>query len=433
MMEIVEYPVRSRWEKICARPSFMQGERETVVREIIRQVRSGGDATLKALTLKYDGVKIDDLRVEEREFSQVSAVLSEELKESIGIAASNIKKFHSLQGYSDIGTETSKGIRCQRISRPVKRVGLYIPGGSAPLFSTLLMLGIPAKIAGCREITIFTPPRKDGGISPEILYTAELIGLKEIIKAGGAQAIAAMAYGTETISRVDKIFGPGNGFVTEAKLQVSRDVEIDMAAGPSELMVIADDSANCRFIAADLLSQAEHGPDSQLFLLTSSKNIALGVLEELTNQLQRLPRCEVASKALANGKIVILEEIDEMIDFANLYGAEHLMLSVRDAEETVDKIDNAGSIFLGNWSPESAGDYLSGTNHTLPTYGRTKACGGLSLESFMHTITIQKISLEGLLSAGDAIEVMAEAEGLAGHKNAVSVRLEQLKKIELNG
>ncbi|MDD2425893.1 MAG: histidinol dehydrogenase [Bacteroidales bacterium] len=429
-MEIIEYPGRFRWDEICARPALMQGEREAIVREIIREVRSGGDAALKALTLKYDGVKIDNLRVIEKEFSRACPLVCEELKEAIGIAAANIAKFHSLQGYADICTETSKGIICKRISRPVKRVGLYIPGGSAPLFSTLLMLGIPAKIAGCREITIFTPPRKDGGVSPEILYTAELIGLKDIVKAGGAQAVAAMAYGTESVRRVDKIYGPGNSFVTEAKLQVSRDVEIDMAAGPSELMVIADDSANCGFIAADLLSQAEHGPDSQLFLLTSSKEIALGVLEELTGQLNRLPRREIASKALANGKIVILEGIDEMTDFANLYGAEHLMLSVKDAGRIADKVENAGSIFLGNWSPESAGDYLSGTNHTLPTYGRTRACGGVILESFMHTVTIQEISREGLISAGGAVEVMAEAEGLAGHKNAVSVRLEQLKTLE---
>jgi len=427
MMDIVEYPDRSLWEEISARPAIRQSNKEEIVRSIIRQVRQGGDRALADFTLKYDGVQPETLFVEEEEFNKAAVEIGDKLKEAIGLAASNIEKFHSLQGYTDITVETSRGVICMRKTRPVRRVGLYVPGGSAPLFSTVLMLGIPAKTAGCKEIVIFTPPGKDGKVSPAILYTAQLIGIKNIVKAGGAQAIAAMAYGTETIRRVDKIFGPGNSFVTEAKLQVSRDVEIDMAAGPSELMVIADESSNCSFIAADLLSQAEHGPDSQLFLLTSSKELAINVLKELELQAPLLPRYEIAVSALANGKIIVLREQDEMIDFANLYGAEHLILSVKEPVRTMERIENAGSIFLGNWSPESAGDYASGTNHTLPTYGRTRACGGLSLESFMHTITIQELSPEGLLEIGPAVEKMAGAEDLYGHKNAVTVRLKEIK------
>jgi histidinol dehydrogenase len=427
MMDIVEYPDRSLWEEISARPAIRQSNKEDIVRSIIRQVRQGGDHALADLTLKYDGVQPETLFVEEEEFNKAAVEIGDKLKEAIGLAASNIEKFHSLQGYADITVETSRGVICMRRTRPVGRVGLYVPGGSAPLFSTVLMLGIPAKTAGCREIVIFTPPGKDGKVSPAILYSAQLIGIKSIVKAGGAQAIAAMAYGTETIRRVDKIFGPGNSFVTEAKLQVSRDVEIDMAAGPSELMVIADESSNCCFIAADLLSQAEHGPDSQLFLLTSSKELAINVLKELELQAPLLPRYEIIVSALANGKIIVLRDQDEMVDFANLYGAEHLILSIKEPVRTMERIENAGSIFLGNWSPESAGDYASGTNHTLPTYGRTRACGGLSLESFMHTITIQKLSPEGLLEIGTAVEKMAGAEDLYGHKNAVTVRLKEIK------
>jgi histidinol dehydrogenase len=427
MMDIVEYPDRSLWEEISARPAIRQSNKEDIVRSIIRQVRQGGDHALADLTLKYDGVQPETLFVEEEEFNKAAVEIGDKLKEAIGLAASNIEKFHSLQGYADITVETSRGVICMRRTRPVGRVGLYVPGGSAPLFSTVLMLGIPAKTAGCREIVIFTPPGKDGKVSPAILYSAQLIGIKSIVKAGGAQAIAAMAYGTETIRRVDKIFGPGNSFVTEAKLQVSRDVEIDMAAGPSELMVIADESSNCCFIAADLLSQAEHGPDSQLFLLTSSKELAINVLKELELQAPLLPRYEIIVSALANGKIIVLRDQDEMVNFANLYGAEHLILSIKEPVRTMERIENAGSIFLGNWSPESAGDYASGTNHTLPTYGRTRACGGLSLESFMHTITIQELSPEGLLEIGTAVEKMAGAEDLYGHKNAVTVRLKEIK------
>jgi len=310
---------------------------------------------------------------------------------------------------------------------PVTRVGLYVPGGSAPLFSTVLMLGIPARIAGCKEIVLFTPPASGSGADQTILYCANLLGIKEVVIAGGAQAVAAMAYGTESIKAVDKIFGPGNRFVTEAKLQVSRDVEIDMAAGPSELMIVADSSAFPEFIAADILSQAEHGPDSQIFLLTSEKELIEPVIRELKKQMAALPRRETAVKALSNGRIVLVESRDKMLELVNDYAPEHLMLSVSEPRKMAEGVYNAGSVFLGNWSAESAGDYASGPNHTLPTGRRAVATGGVSLESFMHTVTIQELTKEGLLAIGRSVERMAEAEGLLGHKNAVKVRLEQIE------
>ncbi len=426
-MDVVEYPDFSLWKRISARPSEDDAEVESIVREIIGEIRLRGDRALRELAEKLDRSDRMNLFATEEELSEAGNFLDKKLKAAIKIASENIEKFHLLQGYREVETETLPGIFCMRKAVPVNRVGLYVPGGSAPLFSTVLMLGIPAKIAGCREIVIFTPPSAGSGADPAILYCANLLGIKEVVIAGGAQAIAAMAYGTESIKAVDKIFGPGNRFVTEAKLQVSRDVEIDMAAGPSELMIVADSSASAEFIAADILSQAEHGPDSQIFLLTTEKELIALVNRELDTQIAALPRRETAVRALSNGKIVLVEDREKMLEFVNDYAPEHLMLSVRKPHKMADSVHNAGSVFLGNWSAESAGDYASGPNHTLPTGRRAVATGVISLESFMHTITIQELTKEGLMAIGSSVERMAEAEGLSGHKNAISVRLKKIK------
>ncbi|MFA6334997.1 MAG: histidinol dehydrogenase [Bacteroidales bacterium] len=426
-MEILNFPQRALWNEIAYRPKKKSKLMAMRVAEIVDKVRAGGDAALRELTLKYDGTAPYSFYVTESEFKSAADAVDEDLKRAIDSAVLNITRFHKAQKVSSVELETQKGVFCCQRSLPVKRVGLYIPGGSAPLFSTVMMLVIPAKIAGCKEITLFTPPAGNGSVSPLILYVANLLGISEVIKAGGAQAIAAMAYGTESIRKVDKIFGPGNSYVAQAKLYVSTAVSIDMVAGPSELMIIADKSANPSFIAADLLSQAEHGPDSQLFLLTSEREIAEKVNSEIDSQLASLPRQNAAMESLKNSKIVLMKEEDEMVEFANLYGPEHLMISTEDPWIVADKIESAGSIFLGNYSPESAGDYASGTNHSLPTSGWTKSVGGISVDSFLHKITYQKISKTGLQRLGKTVEILAEAEGLYAHKNAVKIRLKEIQ------
>ncbi|MFA5848464.1 MAG: histidinol dehydrogenase [Bacteroidales bacterium] len=427
MKEILNYPERARWAGICSRPGANREAVATSVSETISRIREGGDAALRELTLQYDGAETESLFVSPPEFEVALNLVDDSLKEAIDIAVSNIERFHFAQKPQNVETVTSEGVRCYQKSLPIKRIGLYIPGGTAPLFSTVLMLVIPAKIAGCSDIALFTPPSKDGSVSPVILYVAQLLGITEVVRAGGAQAIAAMAFGTESIKKVDKIFGPGNSYVAEAKLQVSSFVSIDMIAGPSELMIIADNTANPSFIAADLLSQAEHGPDSQLFLLTTERELADRVMLQLAIQLDNLPRKEIAAMALLNSKIVLLRNEDEMVDFANLYGAEHLMISTEEPWRIADKIESAGSVFLGSFSPESAGDYASGTNHSLPTNGWTKSVSGISVESFLHKISYQEISKQGLKAIGPAVQTMADAEGLFAHKNAVTIRLKEIQ------
>lgn len=427
MMKIIEFPQRDLWKELSERP---QKSAETVrlrVSEIIDRVISGGDNSLLELTRELDGVSLDSLFVTEEEISAASQHLDARLKMAIDVAASNIELFHKAQIPVEIEVETMPGIKCCQKSFPIKRVGLYIPGGTAPLFSTLLMLAIPALIAGCGEIAIFTPPGKEGKVADSILYVAGKFGITEIIRVGGAQAIAAMAYGTESIKKVDKIYGPGNSYVAQAKLQVSSNVAIDMVAGPSELMIIADKSANPSFLAADILSQAEHGPDSQLFLLTTERQFGFDVNKELERQIKTITREEIANAALENSSVIIMNSEDEMAAFANQYGAEHLMISTEEPWRVAKRITNAGSIFLGNYSPESAGDYASGTNHSLPTNGWTRSFGGISVDSFMHKISFQQITKEGLQLLGGTIEVMAEAEGLLAHRNAVSIRLKEIE------
>jgi histidinol dehydrogenase len=426
-MKVLEYPQRNLWEEIAARPGKDPGKLRKRVSDILEMVASKGDTALRTITKELDGAALESLFVSKEEIRNASVSVDDDLKGAIDMAASNIEKFHRDQMPGKIEVETMDGIICSQRSLPLSRVGLYIPGGSAPLFSTVLMLTIPAKIAGCKEMVLFTPPDKYGKVSDTILYVANRLGIEEIVKVGGAQAIAAMAYGTESIKKVDKIFGPGNSYVAEAKLQVSRTVAIDMVAGPSELMIIADRSANPAFIAADLLSQAEHGPDSQLFLLTTENNLAKEVNDQLFIQLVKLSREKTASAALENSRIVILKSMDEMIDFANIYGAEHLMISTNDPWTIAERIESAGSVFLGHFSPESAGDYASGTNHSLPTNGWTRSSGGISVDSFLHKISYQQLSKKGLLKVGRTVETMAEAEGLQAHKNAVSIRLKEIE------
>lgn len=429
-MKIILYPIRESWDVLCKRPGIDKNDLGNNVRGIINRVKSETDKAIFYFSGKFDGVICDNLKVSKAEFSESDGKIPEELKTAINIAKTNIENFHSAQLLTEPAIETSKGVKCWRKSVAIDKVGLYIPGGSAPLFSTLLMLGIPAKLAGCKEIIVCTPPDKNGKVSPLILYAAQLIGLTEIFKVGGAQAIAAMAYGTESIPKVYKIFGPGNQYVTKAKELVQQDgVAIDMPAGPSEVLVIADRNANPEFIAADLLSQAEHGADSQVIMLTENKKIIEKVKTQVEKQVERLPRNEIALKALENSRLILLPTIEDCIDFSNLYSPEHLIINTADTKPIADKIVNAGSVFLGNYSCESAGDYASGTNHTLPTNGYARSYSGVSADSFVKKITFQEISEEGIKNLGPSIELMAEAECLNGHKNAVSVRLKYL----LNG
>jgi histidinol dehydrogenase len=427
-MQVIKYPLKESWKALLSRPLINVDELEDIVNQVFAEVKKQGDKALFDYTLQYDGLKIDHTKVSQEVIDASESSLDQELKEALAVAAENIKLFHSQQFQESQKIETSKGVSCWRKSMAIEKVGLYVPGGSAPLFSTVLMLGIPAKLAGCEEVILCTPPGKEGQIHPAILYACKLVGIDRVFQVGGIQAIGGMAYGTETIPKVDKIFGPGNQYVTAAKQRANRiGVAIDMPAGPSEVMVLADENAEPEFVAADLLSQAEHGADSQVILVTWSEALIAKVEEELTKQLQLLPRKEIAAKALENSKIILVKSKEEGLELSNSYAPEHLILSVKDADSLIDEIKNAGSVFLGNFTPESAGDYASGTNHTLPTNGAAKAYSGVGLESFMKNITFQKISEAGLLNLGPVIETMAKAEQLDAHCNAVTLRLNKIK------
>lgn len=428
-MKLVEYPSRDQWSTLLQRPSHDQSKIEKIVRPILDKVQRGGDRALRKFALEYDHVTLEELMVSHEELAQSHDVVDESLKTAIKAAKSNIEKFHKAQRTQELVMETMPGVICKRRSVPIQRVGLYVPGGSAPLFSTVLMLGIPARIAGCEEVIMASPTDAKGNVNPAVLYTADLLGIKKILKLGGAQAIAALAYGTESVPKVDKIFGPGNQYVTVAKQLVSRDtVAIDMPAGPSEVAVFVDKHANPAFAAADLLSQAEHGFDSQVVLVSSSKKMAAKVIEEVNIQLEELPRKEIAKVALENSIAIVLENKTEAVDLLNEYAAEHLILQVSNADEVADQIINAGSIFIGPYSPESVGDYASGTNHTLPTSGWARSTAGVSLDSFVKKITYQKLSAEGLQAIGGIVETMATHEQLEAHRNAVTIRLEAIRK-----
>jgi histidinol dehydrogenase len=430
MIKVVEYPNNETLQKIVQRPLFNQADLTRSVLEILNEVKLNGDKALINFTKKFDGTVISELSVSPEEINNSIASLSDELKDAIKVAKQNIEKFHSSQIVNEGIIETTSGVNCWRKNVGIEKVGLYIPGGTAPLFSTILMLGIPANLAGCKEIVLCTPPDSVGNINPAILFTANLVGISKIFKIGGAQAIAAMAYGTESIPKVYKIFGPGNQYVTKAKELVQQDdVAIDMPAGPSELLVIADKSSVPSFVAADLLSQAEHGKDSQVILLSNNKDVIKNVLSELDVQLENMPRKEVAIEALKNSYAVLLPDLNQCIDFSNFYAPEHLILAIKNAEKLIPEITNAGSVFLGNYSCESAGDYASGTNHTLPTNGFAKNYSGVSIDSFVKKITFQKLSDVGIKNIGKSIELMAEAEGLYAHKNAITVRLKYLENV----
>ena len=425
-MQIIKYPERATWNDILKRQTQSLQEIEQIVIPILEDISVRGDEALKFYAQKFDGVELNEILVSTEEVEEALAQISEELKEAIDVAYINIFKFHQHQQSKIEVIETTEGVQCWRKSVGIEKVGLYIPGGSAPLFSTVLMLVIPAIIAGCHDIILCTPTNKEGKIHPTILYVANLCGLHKIYKVGGAQAIAAMAYGTETIPQVYKIFGPGNQYVTAAKQLVNKNgIAIDMPAGPSEVLVIGDDESRPDFIAADLLSQAEHGADSQVVFVTTDEAYLNMVHFAIDQQLKNLPRKELAEKALENSKLILVKDMDEAIDLSNFYAPEHLILQTRNAEELAEKIVNAGSVFIGHYSPESAGDYASGTNHTLPTNGFAKAYSGVSLDSFVKKITFQKITKEGLQNLGKTIEIMAENEGLFAHKNAVSIRLKE--------
>ncbi len=423
-MQIIKYPSKETWNEILKRPTQSLADIEQKVIPILEDVKLRGDEALKFYAQKFDNVELTELSVSAKEIEEALTLVSEELKQAIEVAYSNIFKFHQQQQTKVEVIETTEGVHCWRKSVGIEKVGLYIPGGTAPLFSTVLMLAIPAKIADCKEIILCTPPNAAGKIHPAILYTANLCGIKKIYKVGGAQAIAAMAYGTETIPQVYKIFGPGNQYVTAAKQLVNKDgIAIDMPAGPSEVLVIGDDESRPDFIAADLLSQAEHGADSQVIFVTTEEAYLNLVHFAIDQQLRDLPRKEFAEKALENSKLILVKDIDEAIELSNFYAPEHLILQIRNAEEVAEKVINAGSVFIGHYTPESAGDYASGTNHTLPTNGFARAYSGVSVDSFVKKITFQKITKEGLQNLGKTIEIMAENEELNAHKNAVSIRL----------
>ncbi|WP_210447032.1 histidinol dehydrogenase [Vibrio crassostreae] len=418
----------SQQDSVLERPAITEGANITAtVSDVIAKVRNEGDAALKELTAKFDGVTPESIRVSSGEIEEACARLTPEMKQALEQAYSNIAKFHEAQKPQPIKVETQPGVVCEQVTRAINTVGLYIPGGSAPLPSTVLMLGVPAQIAGCRKVVLCSPPP----IADEILYVAKLCKIDEVYNVGGGQAVAAMAYGTESVAKVDKIFGPGNAYVTEAKRQVSNDFRgaaIDMPAGPSEVLVIADETADADFIAADLLSQAEHGPDSQVVLVTPSPVVADQVTEAVQKQLKELSRANIAQQALASSLIIIAESITQAIAISNFYGPEHLIVQTKNPRELLPLLDNAGSIFLGDWSPESAGDYASGTNHVLPTYGYTKTYSSLGLADFSKRMTVQELTADGLKGLAPTVVTMAEAEGLDAHKRAVTIRVEKLNK-----
>ena len=426
-MQVIQQPGRSSWPALVQRPTASFQQLEKPVRKVMAAVQQRGDAAVKKYTREFDGVTLRKLEVTEKEINQAVKGLDADLKVSIQIAAANIRRFHEAQHQAGENIETMPGVRCWRKAVGIEKVGLYIPGGSAPLFSTLLMLAIPATIAGCREIVLCTPPQKDGTVHPAILFAAHVAGVKRIFKVGGVQAVAAMAYGTESIPQVYKIFGPGNQYVTIAKqLAQQEGVAIDMPAGPSEVCVLADDTAEPSFVAADLLSQAEHGQDSQVFFVTTSKTLVPKVQQALQEQLEALPRKALAAQSLANSRAIVLEDMEEAMELVNAYAPEHLIICCAEAERLAEQVVNAGSVFIGNYSPESVGDYASGTNHTLPTNGFARAYSGVSVDSFVKKITFQQLTKEGLLGIGKAVVTMAEAEGLSAHARAVSVRVSGL-------
>jgi len=429
-MKRYHFPTKKNWLEICSRPTFDNLEFTKSVKTVLENVKTQGDTAIYDYTEKFDGVKLNKLIVSDDEIQKALNLLDKELKIAIQKAKRNIEKFHLSQKEKIKKVETSEGVVCWRKSIGIEKVGLYIPGGSAPLFSTVLMLGIPAVQAGCKEIVLCTPPNQNNEINPVILYTAQLVGITKIFKIGGAQAIGAMAYGTESVPRVYKIFGPGNQYVTKAKELIQQEgVAIDMPAGPSELLVIADKTCNPAFVAADLLSQAEHGPDSQVVLLSCDAEVLEKTTIELMRQVKELPRKEIALAALENSKSVLCASMDQCIELSNVYAPEHLIIAVDNADQYANWIENAGSVFLGNYSCESAGDYASGTNHTLPTNGYAKNYSGVSYDSFVRKITFQKLTSKGLQNIGPSIEIMAEAEGLYAHKNAVSLRLKSLQNV----
>ena len=426
-MKTYKYPNKKDWSELVTRPELKKETLSQQVQEIIKEVKNKGDEALYNFSEKFDGVALNSLVVSEQEIIDSIKLVPEELKEAIKTAYANIERFHKNQLTVEKEVETTPGVRCWRESIAIEKVGLYIPGGSAPLFSTILMLGIPAKIAACKEIVMCTPPGEDGKINPAILFTAQLVGISTIYKVGGAQAIAAMAYGTESITKVYKIFGPGNQYVTKAKSIIQQDgVAIDMPAGPSEVLILTDESSNPSFVAADLLSQAEHGADSQVILLSTKESMIEKCMQALEFQLSSLPRKDTARKALKNSKAILLENTSQCMDFSNLYAPEHLIIATKNAMTLKEKITNAGSVFIGKYSCESAGDYASGTNHTLPTNGFSRSYSGVSVDSFVKKITFQELTKEGLLNIGETIEIMAEAEKLIAHKNAVSIRLKEI-------
>jgi histidinol dehydrogenase len=426
-MKVIKFPTREDRAEIVKRPVMDTRELSDSVSAILASVRSEGDAALRRYSLEFDGVDQDELLVSNDEFTAADAEVSQELKDALAVAKANIEKFHAVVATEPDQIETTPGVVCWKRSLPIEKVGLYIPAGSAPLFSTVLMLAIPAKLAGCREIVMCSPPDRNGKVNAATLYAAQLCGVTSVFKIGGAQAIAALGFGTETVPKVYKIFGPGNQYVTESKLQVMRDgVAIDMPAGPSEVAVLADETCVPAFVAADLLSQAEHGPDSQVILVTNSQVVIDEVLGEVCRQVETLPRKETAKAALENSRAILVRTLDEGVELLNEYAAEHLILAVSDAETVANLITNAGSIFIGNYSCESAGDYASGTNHTLPTNSAARSFSGVSTSSFMKTVTYQQISEDGIRNLGPIIETMAAAEGLEAHRNAVSIRREYL-------
>lgn len=421
-------PNRQKWEKLTQRPTQNQEKLNSLVKEVFEKIRKSGDKAVRKYSLIFDNVNNDSFTISKRLINSAANRVEIDLQKAILLAKSNIEKFHWAQREKTNVIETSKGVKCWRESRAINSVGIYIPGGSAPLFSTVLMLGIPAKLAGCKEIVLCSPPNNKGEINPVILYAAKLVGIEKIYAIGGIQAIAAMTFGTQTIPKVDKIFGPGNQFVTAAKqLSQNYGVAIDMPAGPSEVLIIADKFSNPSFVAADLLSQAEHGPDSQVILLSNQKKTVDDTMNEIEKQIKALPRKTVAKKALKNSKAIVLQSLSECVEFSNMYAPEHLILATRNFSDLIKKIANAGSVFLGEYSCESAGDYASGTNHTLPTNGYARNYSGVSLDSFVKKITFQELTSEGIKTIGPSIEKMALAEQLFAHKNAVSVRLKTIK------
>ena len=427
-MQIINNPNKESWSGVLKRPTQTVVDIEDTVNKIFSDVSKKGDAAIEAYTTKFDKISLESNMVTSEEIDEAIQQVPEKLQNAIKLAKQNIEIFHAAQKTSKVDIETTNGVQCWQEKRPIQKIGLYIPGGTAPLFSTVLMLAVPAQIAGCKEIVLCSPPNKEGKLTPEILFAAQLCGVTKIIKVGGIQAIAGLTFGTESIPQVYKIFGPGNQFVTVAKqLSTKYGVAIDMPAGPSELLVVADETANASFIASDLLSQAEHGIDSQVILVSTSESLIDKVSVEVEKQIKVLPRKAIAEKAIANSKLIYVENDNVALELINEYGPEHFIICTKNEDLYVDGIRNAGSVFIGDYTPESAGDYASGTNHTLPTNGFSKAYSGVNLDSFLKSMTFQKISKEGLLNIGETIELMADAEGLQAHKNAVTIRLKDLK------